>query len=397
MTHLRICDSHCTGKQFEISNESFYEYNQWKLVGSSNGLVCFSRIRKDALTVINNPWTREVTKLPMAPSLPAELNGMLTMSFGYDSYTDDYKVVMAIEKGLHESLIQVLSLKSNTWKLIGQFKYLFRHRLPGILCNGALHWFVYDYSNKKTNRVILSFDLSREEFTAFSEPNDKRYESSFTRVGMLEDQLCIFSHNMHNDNDLPRNIWVMRSYNVQESWELLSNDCEIKCEVAHYMNMLDCNSPKNTTTSFFCNYNNKCSSRAWKYIIAQKFVPSLVSPVYVLTGRPSQPKNNKSIEVWSAEVAEGECPHLQTKIRNFIKTNEQEKREIDELYRREVGETQNLYLHEDGETLCKGFPNISRQSTEGDNEDEASSTTSKRQHSLVWSCFAETRKELLQR
>ncbi|GKD36793.1 F-box protein CPR1-like protein, partial [Tanacetum coccineum] len=228
--HLRILMPWYWKAVDKISNESFYEYNQWKLVGSSNGLVCFSRIRKDALTVINNPWTREVTKLPMAPSLPAELNGMLTMSFGYDSYTDDYKVVMAIQKGLHESLIQVLSLKSNTWKLIGQFKYLFRHRLPGILCNGALHWFVYDYSNKKTNRVILSFDLSREEFTAFPEPNDKRYESSFTRLGMLEDQLCIFSHNMHNDNDLPRNIWVMRSYNVQESWELLSNDCEIKCE-----------------------------------------------------------------------------------------------------------------------------------------------------------------------
>ncbi|GJZ70888.1 zinc finger BED domain-containing protein RICESLEEPER 2-like protein, partial [Tanacetum coccineum] len=30
---------------------------------------------------------------------------------------------------------------------------------------------------------------------------------------------------------------------------------------------------------------------------------------------------------------------------------------------------------------------MSRQSTEGDNEDEASSTTLRRQRSLVWSCF----------
>ncbi|GJX89879.1 F-box/kelch-repeat protein-like protein [Tanacetum coccineum] len=323
--HLRILMPWYWKAVDKISNKSLYEFNSWRVVGSSNGLVCFSRIRKDDLTVINNPCTREVTKLPMAPSLPAELSDLLTMSFGYDSYTDDYKVVMAIEKGLHESLVQVLSLKSNTWKLIGQFKYLFCHSLPGILCNGAFHWFVFDYSdnaNKNSNRVILSFDLSQEEFTAFPEPNDKRYESSFTR-----------------------------------------------------------------SRGNYCLMIARSNARAWKYIIAQKFVPSLVSPVYVLTGRPSQPKNNKSIEVWSAEVAEGECPHLQTKIRNFIKTDEQGKRQIDELYRREVGEICICMKMARQRGLYKEFPNMSGQSTEGDNEDEASSTTSKRQRSLVSSCF----------
>ncbi|GJU70132.1 putative F-box domain containing protein [Tanacetum coccineum] len=348
--HLRIMMPWHWKAVDKISNKSLYEFNSWRVVGSSNGLVCFSRIHKDGLTVINNPWTREVIKLPMSPLVPAKVFGLLTMSFGYDSYTDDYKVVMSIQKGLHESLVQVLSLKSNTWKLIGQFNYLFCYNKPGILCNGALHWFVFDYhDNEISNQVILSFDLSREEFTVFPEPNDSRYdESSFTLLGMLEDQLCIFSYDILNENDLPREIWVMRSYNVQDSWELLSNDCEIKYEVVHYMNMLDCNSPKKITTSFFCNYNNKCLSKAWKYINAHKFVPSLVSPVYVITGRPSHPKNNISIEIWSAQAAEGECPHLPTKIRNFIKTPEQG--EIEEAYRLEVGETENLYLHEEDET-----------------------------------------------
>ncbi|GKE08145.1 F-box/kelch-repeat protein-like protein, partial [Tanacetum coccineum] len=209
----------------------------------------------------------------MAPILPAKVSCLLTLSFGYDSYSDDYKVVMAIQKDFDESL-------------------------PRILCNGALHWYVFHNAYK----VILSFDLSWEEFTVFPEPNDKRYDSSFTTLGMLEDQLCIFPLDIPNGNELPCDIWVMRNYNVQDSWELLSNDCEINYEVIHYMNMLDCFSPKKMMTSFFCNHNNKFSSTASKYISAPKFVSSLVYLVYVLTGRPRQPKNNKSMEMWSAEV-----------------------------------------------------------------------------------------------
>ncbi|GKD07707.1 hypothetical protein Tco_1187392, partial [Tanacetum coccineum] len=220
-----------------------------------------------ALTVLFNPWTKEVTKLPMAPLLPAKVSCLLTLSFDYDSYTDDYKVVIAIKK---------------TWYLVQWGTYVFD----------------YHFNAGTTSRkVTLSFNLSWEKFLVFLEPNDKRYDSSFTTLGILEDQLCIFS----DDNVLPRDIWVMRSYNVQDSWELLSNDCEIKYEVIQYMNKLDCYSPKKTTTSFFCNHKNKFSSRALKYISAPKFVPSLVSPLYVLTGKPSQPKNLMSIEVWSAE------------------------------------------------------------------------------------------------
>ncbi|GJT55830.1 hypothetical protein Tco_0990884 [Tanacetum coccineum] len=195
-------------------NESLYEYNLWKVVGSSNGLVCFFRIRLDALTVLFNPWTREVTKLPIAHLLPVKVSRLLTLSFGYDSYSDDYK--------------------------------------PGIFYNVALHWYVFHNAYK----VILSFDLSREEFTVFPEPNDKRYDSSFTTPDMLEDHLCIFPLDIHNDNDPSSDIWV----------------------------------------------------------------------------------------------AEGECPHVPTKRRKFVKADEEEKRAIKEFYKREVRETENLYLHEDGET-----------------------------------------------
>ncbi|GKC10324.1 F-box protein CPR1-like protein, partial [Tanacetum coccineum] len=111
-------------------NEALFQYNDaWKVVGSSNGLVCvFSYlICKDALLLLVNPWTREVRELPMAPLLPKKTEPYeVSASFGYDSSSDDYKVVMGYKKkNVEDALVQVLSLKSNTWKLIGHINYWF--------------------------------------------------------------------------------------------------------------------------------------------------------------------------------------------------------------------------------------------------------------------------------
>ena len=101
------------------------------------------------------------------------------------------------------------------------------------------------------------------------------------------------------DNHLQYDIWVMRSYNVEQSWELLPNNYGMKHEVVHYMKMIEYSSPKNKRMSFFCDYS-KCLSREWRYITASRFVPSLVSP-YV--GRPSHSKNKKtSVKAWSIKV-----------------------------------------------------------------------------------------------
>ena len=62
----------------------------WKIVGSSNGLICVSPLIVDARIFLSNPSTREVRKLPMAPLLPKSVTYKLCFSFGYDSSTDYY-------------------------------------------------------------------------------------------------------------------------------------------------------------------------------------------------------------------------------------------------------------------------------------------------------------------
>ncbi|GJT29589.1 putative F-box domain-containing protein [Tanacetum coccineum] len=354
---------------WKIPNERLYQYNRWYVVGSSNGLVCISNCLGDPIIVVNNPCTTELRKLPIVSEKIGTETGGLSLSFAYDSSTDDYKVVMGIKKSNDVALVQVLSLKSNTWKIIGQSNYSFIFDNPGMLFNGKLHWVVYDTSERQV--VILSFDLSLEEFKVIPQPNDSKYESlscRFPSIGIVDDQFCLFFTKRRSN--LPSYIWVMRSYNVDQSWELLPDNYEMKHEVVHYMKMIEYGSPMNKHTTFFFD-DNKCLSRAQKYIKAYTFVPSLVSPY---AGRPSHAKNNKtSFIAWSFKAAVEEGQHSQAMVRRVIQASEEETRKIEEVYRQEVGETENVFVHEyesgdievirpklEGVTLCAAERGINR-------------------------------------
>ncbi|GJW88861.1 F-box/kelch-repeat protein-like protein [Tanacetum coccineum] len=203
-------------------------YHSLRIEGSSNGLVCMSSIENQIC--LTNPSTLEFRKLKKPPILPKKWK---RYGFGYDSPPNDYKLVMAIDQGSDDgTLVQIFSLKSNVWKLFGHVDYRFDDASllePGILFNGALHWFMYDINRDKI--LIVSFDLAKEEFKEISQPDDTRYDGSYDNaLGIFEDHLCIFDEH----NDVPYGIWVMKNYNVKQSWKLLPTDCEMKDRV-HYM------------------------------------------------------------------------------------------------------------------------------------------------------------------
>ncbi|XP_071687365.1 putative F-box protein At3g16210 [Rutidosis leptorrhynchoides] len=78
------------------------------MVGSCDGLVCISPDKGEFL--ITNPSTREVRKLPM---IPYRVRERMCWGFGYDPFTDDYKVVVGFNESEHHMCFHVLSLKSN--------------------------------------------------------------------------------------------------------------------------------------------------------------------------------------------------------------------------------------------------------------------------------------------
>ncbi|GKB91925.1 F-box/kelch-repeat protein-like protein isoform X1 [Tanacetum coccineum] len=126
-----------------LYNDEYYYTSASCIIGSSNGLVCFSISLLNAQVIVTNPLTREVKKLqtppeiPETPKIPSRTS--LCWGFGYDSFTDDYKVVIGIRMRKGGTLFRVLTLKSNIWKVMSQVKYKVFRRI-GILWNGMLHW-----------------------------------------------------------------------------------------------------------------------------------------------------------------------------------------------------------------------------------------------------------------
>ncbi|GJW49555.1 putative F-box domain-containing protein [Tanacetum coccineum] len=212
-----------------------------------------------------------------------------------------------------------------TWKHIGHIKYCLTHGGCGVLFNAALHWFADDYNTEKRRLVILSFDLSPEEFKVIPVPDDSRYVVMDSKLGVFEDNLCI---------SCADGIWVMRNYNVKQSWEFLSNDYDMNSHDAiHYLKIYDSTSPQKKRMTFFC-YHEACLSRSWKDIISAPIsVQSLVSP-YINSERPSH--------TGSAKVAEREC-HEMRRFESSRKHSELFLRGIEELYNLEGGENEKSF------------------------------------------------------
>ncbi|GJR99654.1 F-box protein CPR1-like protein [Tanacetum coccineum] len=194
----------------------------YPVIGSSNGLVCLSVHE----LLVANPLTREVKALQYP--LDIVFNSSC-WGFGYDSVNDDFKVVLGVMKGKDQTCFEVISLKSNAWKVIGEVDYrCSKLQCVGVLCNGAIHWVMHPKNNKK-EQVILSFDLSKEEFKEIPQHDDARCKSDNACqqnmiLGIMEECLCLECRDVHFHK-----LRVMKKYNAKESW-VLPDNYQYKCE-----------------------------------------------------------------------------------------------------------------------------------------------------------------------
>ncbi|GJV47629.1 putative F-box domain-containing protein [Tanacetum coccineum] len=236
-----------------------------RIIGSSNGLVCISPYAAHFL--VTNPSTREVKNLPTLDGVVQKNRWNLCWGFGYDFSIDDYKLVVGIRNGDHRTCFHVLTLKSNVWRLVGDVNFSFNsHFNNGIFCNGALHWFMNDPNNTNNiaSKIIISFDLSREEFQEIPLPDDTRYvRQFFSWLGIMEECLCIFTSDYNPT-------WVMESYNVKQSWKMLPMVPNMKYDLRRPLN---CISPY--TSWSLCDDKDDTSSWGWLYLGAPIFVKSL--------------------------------------------------------------------------------------------------------------------------
>nr|GEW14487.1 hypothetical protein [Tanacetum cinerariifolium] len=132
--------------------------------------------------------------------------------FGYDSVSDDYKVVTISCIDQLYGNVYVYSLTTNTWKQATHLPYynINIQSWSGVfVSNGFLHWIVYSHSKP----VIVAFSLADEKLSELSPPNEVDIESQLhtNLVALGEKQLAIY-------NEAKGDVWLMNEYGVHTSW-----------------------------------------------------------------------------------------------------------------------------------------------------------------------------------
>ncbi|GKB58704.1 F-box associated domain containing protein [Tanacetum coccineum] len=158
----------------------FYRINY--ILGYVNGLVFASSTKlhnKDYVHLVLNLTTKDYVELPnLSQEFDFGMDG-----FGYDSVSDDYKVVHI--SGLN-SCVDVYSVRTNTWKPVSHSSY--------------------DYY--KTY-------LADEKLSELLPPNlyneVDMVSHRYTKLVALGDKLAIF-------NEVKGDVWLMNEYGVQKSW-----------------------------------------------------------------------------------------------------------------------------------------------------------------------------------
>ncbi|KAI8556201.1 hypothetical protein RHMOL_Rhmol05G0233800 [Rhododendron molle] len=282
---------------------------QVKIWGCCDGLVCIGTERE---VLIWNPSTGKYKGLPNVEMWYCCYGKFAEYAFGYDECIDDYKVVGFFFDN-HTSgsnpIVTVCTLRSDSWRRIGDFPRGVPEDPSWAFVNRALHW-VHSSSIGKSNDIIVSPDLGKETYGEVSEPEYRDgyfYEISLRVLNGCLSILC-------NYYDVCFDVWVTKEYGIRDSWTMLvvipyvvhppPSDCPYSTplcvlEDGEVLPDMDCpystplcvleNSevlldmvtqlvrfnPKDGTFSYPLIYNCSARLRAYPYI------ESLVSPDYV--------------------------------------------------------------------------------------------------------------------
>lgn len=162
-------------------NETTFEVpygNDFKIVGSCNGILCVYEY--GYIMSLWNPSIRGKLNQPYLASCPSHYSmNKVAIGFGFNSVTDDYKIVLISYSEFKEppENSYVYAVKTGTWCEIAFPTTLF-YNLSSQACfdNGAFHWLADCHSvgsNDAARHYILTFDLSTHVFGTIElpEPN----------------------------------------------------------------------------------------------------------------------------------------------------------------------------------------------------------------------------------
>ncbi|KAK9091940.1 hypothetical protein Syun_026851 [Stephania yunnanensis] len=193
---------------------------KFNIAGSCNGIHLCSSVSQESDTIfIYNPFTNESKQLP--PTNTSFSNQKVVLGFGFDQKTMEYKVVRIVYRFppgqmvcYGTSDVSIHTLGTNSWRSLGEAGYLLDGRSPPALVNGSLHWLAH-HNKHQQYQEIVRFDLATEEFSKVPTPNCNTINKGW--ITIVEFRGCL-SAVVHYNSCCKIEVWVMKDYNVKESW-----------------------------------------------------------------------------------------------------------------------------------------------------------------------------------
>ncbi|PON46359.1 F-box domain containing protein, partial [Trema orientale] len=154
--------------------------------GSDNGVLCLSEFRT-SIVYLWNPTTRELKKLP-SPNCP---NTQFRFGFGYDSLTNDFKVIMISSPfGI---IVNPTPMGMYKLRLLRCCEWICPLALIGLL---------------------VAFNLNTEIFKLMESPQQHITRDSEQSIGKLSEYLSSMTRRTPGLIE----IWVMKEYGISDSW-----------------------------------------------------------------------------------------------------------------------------------------------------------------------------------
>lgn len=155
---------HCDGIDFSSYPVHFdflyvpHHFACCRVVGACNGIICLSN-RFGNVVYLWNPATRKCRKLPIPGDLQV-INSPIKIGFGYDTISNQYKVLRIVfGKKYHlVPVVRVYSTNADSWRefrapILKNWKFV-THLQTRIVVNGVLY---FDGGDE-----LISFDLHKE-------------------------------------------------------------------------------------------------------------------------------------------------------------------------------------------------------------------------------------------
>ncbi|XP_050204501.1 F-box protein At3g07870 [Mercurialis annua] len=193
---------------------------EFDVVGSCNGLLCLADSLYNDSIFIYNPFLMSYIELPKSLNYSDQ---EIVFGFGFHPKTRKYKVVRIVyyrnssfraRRLIYpQSEVQILTVGDSEWRSLGKISYQLVRRHSEASVNGRIHW-VSRPRRYNPARRLVSFDLEDEQFREVPKPDCGGLSRCNYHLVVLKG--CLSAAVYCNYGRLE--IWVMKEYNVKESW-----------------------------------------------------------------------------------------------------------------------------------------------------------------------------------